>query len=98
MPSEPWPTPSCETRRMGPMAQKTKATLRAVVEQDKETLEELIRRTVQAVLEAEMTDAVGAAKSERTGARRGYRSGYYERTLITRVGKMEIRVPQDRDG
>jgi transposase-like protein len=45
-----------------------------------------------------MTDAVGAAKSERTGARRGYRSGYYERTLITRVGKMEIRVPQDRDG
>jgi transposase-like protein len=28
----------------------------------------------------------------------GYRSGYYGRTLITRVGKFELRVPQDRDG
>ena len=80
------------------MAQKAKAKLSAVVEQDKETLEQLIRRMVQEVLEAEMADAVGAAKSERTAARRGYRSGYYERTLVTRVGKLEIRVPQDRDG
>ena len=28
----------------------------------------------------------------------GYRSGHYGRTLITRVGKLELRVPQDRDG
>jgi transposase-like protein len=27
-----------------------------------------------------------------------YRSGYYTRTLVTRVGKLELRVPQDRDG
>ena len=45
-----------------------------------------------------MTDALGAGKSERTGARLGYRSGYYTRTLVTRVGKLELRVPQDRDG
>ena len=30
--------------------------------------------------------------------RQGYRSGYYGRTLITRVGKLELRVPQDRAG
>ena len=30
--------------------------------------------------------------------RLGYRSGYYSRTLVTRVGKLELRVPQDRDG
>ena len=30
--------------------------------------------------------------------RLGYRSGYYDRTLITRVGKLELRVPQDRAG
>jgi transposase-like protein len=41
---------------------------------------------------------VGAAKSERAAARVGYRSGYYGRTLITRVGKLELRVPQDRQG
>ena len=39
------------------------------------------------MLEAEMTDALGAEKGERSAARPGYRSGYYSRTLITRVGK-----------
>jgi putative transposase len=53
---------------------------------------------MQEMLEAEMTDALGAAKGERTAVRLGYRSGYYSRTLITRVGKLELRVPQDRDG
>jgi transposase-like protein len=28
----------------------------------------------------------------------GYRSGYYGRNLVTRVGKLELRVPQDRQG
>jgi putative transposase len=50
------------------------------------------------VLEAEMDEAVGAQKSERSEARVGYRSGYYTRTLVTRVGKLVLRVPQDRQG
>jgi putative transposase len=45
-----------------------------------------------------MTAALGAEKGERSAARLGYRSGYYDRTLITRVGKLELRVAQDRDG
>ena len=53
---------------------------------------------MQEMLEAEMTDALAAEKGERTAARIGYRSGYYTRTLVTRVGKLELRVPQDRDG
>ena len=53
---------------------------------------------LQEVLEAEMTDALGAAKGERSAGRLGYGSGYYGRTLITRVGKLELRVPRDRDG
>ena len=61
-------------------------------------LREIVRAVVQEMLEAEMTDALGAGKSERTSARLGYRSGYYTRTLVTRVGKLELRVPQDRDG
>ena len=46
----------------------------------------------------EMTEALGAEKSERTAGRLGYRSGYYGRTLITRIGKLELHVPQDRAG
>src|ERR1700674_3235836 len=72
--------------------------LKALAGSDRDFLRELIRTTVQEVLEAEMTDALGAAKSERTAGRLGYRSGYYGRTLITRVGKLELRVPQDRVG
>lgn len=61
-------------------------------------LREIIRVMMQEVLEAEMEQALGASKSERTSERLGYRSGYYGRTLITRVGKLELRVPQDRSG
>jgi putative transposase len=45
-----------------------------------------------------MLEALGAGKSERSEGRLGYRSGYYGRSLITRVGKLELRVPQDRQG
>jgi len=45
-----------------------------------------------------MEETVGAAKGERTGNRLGYRAGYFGRTLVTRVGKLELRVPQDRQG
>jgi transposase-like protein len=61
-------------------------------------LREIVRAVMQEMLEAEMTDALGAEKGERTVARLGYRSGYYTRTLVTRVGKLELRVPQDRGG
>lgn len=65
---------------------------------DEDFLRPLVERVVQAALEAEMSEALGAAKGERTAGRRGYRSGYYERNLITRVGTLELRVPQDREG
>lgn len=61
-------------------------------------LREVVRAVMQEMLEAEMTDAIGAEKGERTPARLGYRAGYYTRTLVTRVGKLELRVPQDRGG
>ena len=48
--------------------------------------------------EQEMTELLGAGKSERTSSRSGYRAGYYERSLVTRVGSIELRVPQDREG
>jgi len=65
---------------------------------DEDFLRPLVQALVQEVLEAEMTTALRAGKGERTGQRLGYRSGYYPRGLITRVGKIELRVPQDREG
>ena len=63
-----------------------------------DVVRELFRDVLQEVLEAEMTETLQAKPGERTAERRGLRSGYYSRTLITRVGKLELRVPQDRNG
>jgi putative transposase len=61
-------------------------------------LRPLVHAVIQQFLEAEMAEAVGAEKGERAEGRLSYRSGYYPRNLITRVGKLELRVPQDRNG
>jgi putative transposase len=45
-----------------------------------------------------MAEALAAERSERVGGRLGYRSGFYSRSLITRVGTLELRVPRDRSG
>ena len=45
-----------------------------------------------------MTEAAGAAKGEWSERRLRYRPGYCERDLITRFGKIELRIQQDRDG
>jgi transposase-like protein len=72
--------------------------VKALLAGDEEFLRGLVRTALQEVLEVEMSEALGAEKSERTAGRLGYRSGYYGRTLITRIGKLELRVPQDRGG
>jgi putative transposase len=72
--------------------------VKALLAQDREFLRPLVQAVLQELLEAEMTETLGAAKGERTPDRLGYRSGYYGRALITRVGKLELRIPQDRDG
>lgn len=74
------------------------AAVKDILLSNPEGLHEVIRAVMQEVLEAEMDEALGASKGERTPDRLGYRSGYYGRTLVTRVGKLELRVPQDRAG
>ena len=70
----------------------------AVWLEDRDFLKEIVQGVLQEILEAEMEETVQAGKGERTEGRLGYRSGYYGRTLVTRVGKLQLRVPQDRQG
>jgi putative transposase len=74
------------------------ADFKALLLSDEDGFRGVLRRALQEVLEAEMTEALQAEKGERTADRLAYRSGYYERQLITRVGVLELRVPQDRAG
>jgi putative transposase len=72
--------------------------LKGLLARDEDFVRAAVEALVQAALEAEMTEAIGAAKGERSETRLSYRSGYYSRWLITRVGRLELRVPQDRMG
>src|SRR5687768_685506 len=59
---------------------------------------EIVERVLQRMLEAEMAHPVGAAPYGRSDKRTGDRNGYKPRTLRTRVGTLNLAVPQDREG
>ncbi len=61
-------------------------------------LREIVERVMQQLLEAEMTEHIGASPYQRTENRTGQRNGYKPRTLRTRVGTLKLLVPQDREG
>jgi putative transposase len=82
----------------GTQCKSGRINLQEIFGANKDSLKELLREVLQEVLEQEMTDALGAEKGERSPGRLGYRSGYYSRSLVTRVGKLELRIPQDRQG
>lgn len=74
------------------------AAAQAALLDDPEFLRGLVQGALQAILEAEMEAHLGAGRYERTAGRSGHRNGYKPRTLHTRVGSLELRVPQDREG
>lgn len=76
----------------------SRLNVKALLDADADYLRTMVQSLVQTALDEEMTAFLGAGKSERTEERRGYRSGYYDRKLITRVGTLELRVPQERSG
>jgi putative transposase len=91
-PIEKEQTMTTDHRRLeGPTAQ-------GVLLDDADFLREIVERVLQEVLEAEMTEHIGAAPHERTDARKGHRNGYKPRTLRTRVGTLNLLIPQDREG
>ena len=72
--------------------------MKSVLMEQKDFLVPVVREAVQTILEVEMEECLQAGKYERNAERSGYRSGYYRRRLITRVGTLTLRVPQDRAG
>jgi putative transposase len=73
------------------------AIAQAALTDDPDFLREIVERTVQAILETEMTAHLGAERYERSTGRKGQRNGYKPRTLRTRVGTLTLLVPQDRE-
>ena len=63
-----------------------------------EGLAKLVEAILNQVLEAQLTEHLGAGRHERTAERQGYRNGVRPRVLFTRVGPVTLMVPQTRDG
>jgi len=61
-------------------------------------LAKLVEAVLNQILEAQVTETLGADRHERSDERQGYRNGYRARTLYTRVGPVTLQVPQTRDG
>jgi putative transposase len=55
-----------------------------------------LRKASRRSSRAEITQALGAAMGERSETRLGHCSGNCARGLITRLGKIELKVPKDR--
>jgi putative transposase len=58
----------------------------------------LVEKVLNKVLEAEVAEQLQAGPYERCEGRQGYRNGYREREMKTRVGTLELAVPRTRDG
>jgi transposase-like protein len=61
-------------------------------------LAKLLEQVLNQVLEAQVSEQLGAERYERSEERQGYRNGVRPRKLTTRVGQLTLRVPQVRDG
>ena len=72
--------------------------LQGILLDDPDFLRGIVERTVQEMLEAEMEVHVGAQPYERSENRKGRRNGYKPRMLRTRVGTLNLLIPQDREG
>ena len=63
---------------------------------------DIIRKSVelvlQALIEAEATEVIGAAHYERSEARTNQRNGSRDRLLTTKAGDVELRIPKLRRG
>ena len=63
---------------------------------DIDVLKALVEVIARAVMEAQVSEHVGAERHERSEGRKGHRNGYKPRTLNTRLGRLEFEVPQVR--
>ena len=65
---------------------------------DLDFLREAVAVLAQAVMDAEVSEQIGAAHGERSETRLTRRNGYRERRWDTRVGTIELEIPKLREG
>jgi putative transposase len=65
---------------------------------DADFLRAVAEAVLQLLMEADVEGLIGAGRYERSGERLNWRNGFRERTLDTRLGPMQLRIPKLRQG
>jgi putative transposase len=65
---------------------------------DGDFLRSVAEAVVQLLMETDVEGLIGAGRHERSGDRTTYRNGYRDRSLDTRLGALQLRIPKLRQG
>ena len=65
---------------------------------DGDFLRSVAEAVVQLLMETDVEGVIGAGRHERSCERTTYRNGYRDRTLDTRLGALQLRIPKLRQG
>jgi len=65
---------------------------------DGDFLRSVAEAVLQMLMEADVEGVIGAGRHERSAERLTWRNGYRERTLDTRLGSLQLRIPKLRQG
>ena len=65
---------------------------------DGDFLRSVAEAVMQLLMETDVDGLIGAGRHERTGDRTTYRNGFRDRTLDTRLGSLQLRIPKLRQG
>src|SRR5512134_2499556 len=65
---------------------------------DGDFLRTVAEAVLQILMEADVEGLIGAGRHERSAERLNWRNGYRERTLDTRLGQLQLRIPKLRQG
>jgi mutator family transposase len=85
------------------MAGRDRMTIEEVVRQvlrdeHGDVIRESVRAVAQELMEAEISELIGAQHGERTEDRATHRNGYRARRWDTRAGEIELQIPKMRQG
>src|SRR5512146_1745480 len=65
---------------------------------DGDFLRSVAEAVLQILMEADVEGLIGAGRHERSAERLNYRNGYRDRSLDTRLGSLQLRIPKLRQG
>src|SRR4029450_8342969 len=74
------------------------ATLTTTASGDLEVVREALALVLQALIEAEAAEQIGAVRYERSATRTTHRNGSRTRLLSTKAGDVELKIPKLREG